>query len=276
MTGLITAWEGFLFQAVPPYRIAAFRIALGLYLGVYWALHGPQVELYFSDLGVQAPYLFAIAAPSAPVAWFLYGATFVLIAMFTLGARARLVTPLLFVAYAYHYFLAIAIKGSTFERLLIVFLVVLCFADSAQVWSWDARGRTQPRPVLAWPQRLVMTQTLLLYFVAGLWKLANPAWRDGVLLHSTFQGVWATPLAFELVRAVPTLATWAYLSWAVIALELLLAPLFFYERTRTVACVLGLLFHLANCVLLMVPEFLLVPTTYVLFVRTRTLALLRV
>ncbi len=160
------------------------------------------------------------------------------------------------------------------SSLLVIYLLILCFAQSSRVWSWDARGKPV-RSVSVWPERLLMIQTILLYLGSGLWKAFHPGWQQGILLWANFQSMWATPLAFGMVRALDSEASWAYLSWTVVAGEILLAPLLLYPRTRSLGCALGLLFHLGNCVVLLVPEFLLATTPYVLFIRSETLARLR-
>jgi len=267
------AWDALWFTGTAPERMAAFRIAFGTYLLAYWAVFAPYVEVYFSNQGVQAPYLVPDLAPSPALASLLYWATFLLIVLFTLGAWTRLVTPLLLASYLHHYFLQLAVKQSSFERLIIIYLLIACFAECDARWSvraWRDRG-AMPSLVPIWPERLLRFQTLVLYLGSGLWKLAIPAWREGSLLWATLQSMWATPLAFKLVRTLDAEWHWALLSWTVIGGEVSLALLFFVPRTRNVACVLGAVFHLANCVLLVVPEFLVAAAPYVLFWRSARL-----
>jgi hypothetical protein len=270
---LTDAWDALWFTGSAPQRMAAFRIAFGTYLFAYWAVLEPHVEVYFSNLGVQAPYLVPDYAPSPAVASLLFFATWALIALFTIGLWTRLVTPLLLASYLHHYFLQLAVKQSTFERLIIVYLVIACFADCAARWSVRAWRHPERMPVIVpiWPERLLRFQTVILYLGSGLWKLAIPAWRDGSLLWGTLQSMWATPLAFQLVRALDAEWHWRLLSWTVMVGEVLLALLLCFKRTRNLACVLGSAFHLANCVLLVVPEFLVAATPYVLFWRAAVL-----
>jgi len=99
----------------------------------------------------------------------------------------------------------------------------------------------------------------------------NPAWHDGTLLYSNLQGMWATPIAFSLVRAIPSAETWTVTSWVIIGFELLLAPLIVLRRTRTLGLLLGLGFHLFNCVVLVIPEFLVCLAVYPVFIESETL-----
>jgi hypothetical protein len=112
---------------------------------------------------------------------------------------------------------------------------------------------------------------VLLYFGPGLWKLLTPAWHDGALLYSNLQGMWATPLAFRIVRAGFSQGTWAAFSWSIIVFELMLGPLLLMRRTRPYALVFGAFFHVLNCVVLVVPEFLISLVAYPVFIAPATL-----
>lgn len=78
--------------------------------------------------------------------------------------------------------------------------------------------------------------------------------------------MWATPLAFSIVRVGFSEATWTLASRCVIASELLLGVLLFFRRTRLLGIALGCAFHLANSVILSIPEFLVCLAPYTLFV----------
>jgi hypothetical protein len=52
----------------------------------------------------------------------------------------------------------------------------------------------------------------------------------------------------------------------VIAFELAMVPLLLLRRTRMLALVLGFAFHALNCVVLVIPEFLLSLAAYPVFV----------
>lgn len=99
----------------------------------------------------------------------------------------------------------------------------------------------------------------------------NPGWHTGTLLYSNLQGMWATPMAFSLVRAIPSAATWTLASWLIIVFELSLAPLLMAKRTRTLGLLFGVGFHLFNCVVLVIPEFLICIAAYPVFIEPQTL-----
>lgn len=267
MSALGRLWERLWLSPASPYPQAAFRILLGGYLCVYFGTLAPHVPTLFSSEGVYAPYLVADYAPPPPLAWVAFALLWLCSFALLLGYRAGLVIPCLLGLYAHHYFLFLAVKHSSFERLIAIYLLALWPAQCDSVWALSAPRTAQPPAATVFAARLLRFQTIVLYLGAGLWKAAAPAWRSGVLLLSTMQGVWATPLAFGLVRAAPSLAFWQALSYAVFCGEVLLAALLFFRRTRPVGIVCGVVFHVANSVVLAIPEFLLCVAPYVFFVR---------
>jgi hypothetical protein len=266
---LSAAWNAFFFAPAGGHRVAAVRVLVGLYVLVYFGVQLPDVALSYSREGVYSPYFVPDYAPSVPVAYALFGLLLTSALALTLGYRTRLFAPLLLALFAYHYFLGLGEKQSAFDRLLAIDLLVLCFADSGRSFGLDAR-RPGP-PAIAWPERVLALQTLFLYLGPGLWKLFTPAWHTGVLLESNFQGMFATPLAFTIVRLELSPTTWAVMSWSVIAFELAMVPLLSMRRTRALALLLGVGFHALNCVVLVIPEFLLSMAAYPVFVEERTL-----
>jgi hypothetical protein len=272
IAALLAGWDRVFHAPSSGRRIGAVRILFAGYLLAYFGAMLPHVPQMFSSEGVYVPYRLPDYAPAPAAAWLMFSAMMGLTVALLLGYRTAVTAPLLLGSFLYHYFLQLAVKQSSFDRLIVVFLLVLCVADSGRVWGLDAR-RPGPQPT-RWAERVLAIQLVLLYSGAGLWKLFNPAWHGGALLQSTFQGMFATPLAFTLVRQGYSAETWAALSWSIIAFELLLGPMLVARRTRPLGLLLGAGFHLGNCVLLVIPEFLVCIAAYPVFVRDDTLAAL--
>jgi hypothetical protein len=97
-------------------------------------------------------------------------------------------------------------------------------------------------------------------------KALNPLWRDGRLIEMTYQGAWATPAAFAIAQLDLPARAYDVAAWGVILFEMSLGPALYWPRTRGAAMLLGTAFHLANWVLLDIPEFMVCVATYVLFV----------
>lgn len=262
-------WNRWLYAPSSGQRIAVVRILLSAYLLFYFGTFAGHVELSFSNLGVYTPYGLPDYAPGPMAAWAIYLLTMLACLLLLVGYRTRVVAPLLLVLFGHAYFLQLGVKESTFDRLIAIDLLVLCCADSGRAFGLDA-NRPGPQPVV-WPERMLALQTVLLYLGPGLWKLLVPAWHDGVLLYSNLHGMWATPLSFRIVRSGLSSGTWAAFSWSIIAFELLLGPLLVLRRTRPYALVLGALFHALNCVVLVVPEFLISLVAYPVFIAPATL-----
>jgi hypothetical protein len=270
VTRVAAAWNRFFFAPASGERIAAFRILFALYLLAYFGAMLPHVPLLFSNHGVYVPYLVPDYAPAPALAWPLFLAMPACALLLLAGYRTELAARALLPLFLYHYFLQLAMKQSSFERLIAIYLAVLCFADSGRTWGLDAR-RAPRAAQTVWAERLIAAQSIFLYAGSGLWKLLNPSWHDGALLRSNMQSMWATPLGFALVRLDFSERTWTLLSWSIIALELALALLLLVRRTRPLGIVLGIAFHLGNCFVLVIPEFLVSVTPYPVFVEPRTL-----
>jgi hypothetical protein len=222
----------------------------------------------FSTHGVYSPYLIGDWALPPFAASLVYLVLILTIFTFILGVRTRWVTPMLLLFYAYYYFLNLAVANTSYDRLNLMILVVVCFADLDRVWSIVPRitQRLECRLTASvWSARLVVIQICLLYFGSGLWKLLNPYWHSGELLRWTFLGPWGNSLSFWLVSAVRSNWVYDFLAWGVIGFELLFSFVVFLSRLRPYALLLGVTFHFSNAILLNVPEFLNCITAYVLF-----------
>lgn len=268
----MSAWLGKLWRSYDAFwlaegsgiRGACFRIAFAVYLLIYLGMLAPHVVVLFSNQGVYAPYLVPDLAPPPAVAWLLFGAMVAACCSVLVGYRTELSAALLLVLYLHHYFLQLAVKQSSFERLIILYIAILALAGAGQRVGLDGLRAQGPKPV--WAERLIAAQSVFLYAGSGLWKLVNPAWHGAALLRSTFQGMWATPLAFAITRLGLSNALWSSISWAVIALELSLAPLLLIRRTRRLGVVLAAAFHIGNWLLLFIPEFLVCLAALVVFI----------
>jgi vitamin K-dependent gamma-carboxylase-like protein len=258
-------WNQYWFEPISPYPIAAFRILFGIYLLVYFLSFLPSVDVLFSNVGVTLPFLLPDWTLPGPIAWLVYAVMLLLIGLFIIGYATRVVTPLLLVLFLYYYAMYFGWAHRSFDRINLIFLILLCGADVNAVWSWGSRTGREDRLVAAWATRLIRLEVALIYFGSGIHKLVNPLWHDGQLLQMTYQSEWATPAAFWFVRL--GLPQWFFdgLTWGVIAFELAMGPALYSRYTRKWSMLLGLAFHLGTLVLLGIPQFLSCVTSYVLF-----------
>jgi hypothetical protein len=281
MKNLIWAWDSFWFQRISPYPIAAFRVTFGLYMLIYFLTFLPNIELFFSNQGVYAPFAASYNlpwpisdglvylsnapnwAPSVQVAWFLYLCTLVLMLAFIVGYRTKLVTPLLFNFYLYHFFLSLAVKNCSYDRLIIIFFCMLCFGELDRVWSVGPKNPNNT--VSAWLTRLICLQVTLFYFGTGFYKLLTPYWHHGEILTMTLTSNWGTSAAFWLVNLGLPMWVFDLMTWSLVAFELSCGFLFYIRKIQKWVFVLGLIFHLSVWIFLNIPEFILCPITYVIF-----------
>ncbi len=123
------------------------------------------------------------------------------------------------------------------DRMSLLMLCCLCLAH----WLPTERGRELALGYLA-------LQLTLSYFMAGLVKAVNPAWRNGKALADVFF-FSAYPVSESLRRWRDSPRLLWIMSWAVILLELLF-PLSLWNRTALyMALTLTALFHLVNACL---------------------------
>jgi len=269
LPALARRWDAWWFAPASPYPLAAFRVLFAAYLLGYLGSLAGSVPVLFSSEGVHAPYLVPDYAPPLPLAWLLYALLLLLCALLLLGYRAAWVTPAILALFLHHYLLGLAVRHSSFDRLIIIFLLVLWPAGADRVWAVSAR--TPAPPATCFAGRLIRFQCIILYLGAGLWKALSTDWPSGELLHSTLQGVWATPLGFFLAAHPPFSGFFRAASWLVIGFELSMGLMLWWPRTRGIAVAAGIAFHLVNTIVIAVPEFLVCIPPYVFFLREASL-----
>jgi hypothetical protein len=188
-----SAIDRFLRPSVPAKRLAALRIFIGTFAGVYTLARIPG----FAGVARFGPHEFAPAGPvkllSAPlppsVVYASIALTLLLAVPFVLGWRFRLVAPAFAAA-----FLWITSYRSSFgflfhtENLAAIHLVVLAMSDAAAAWSLDARHSPTDVPLegprYGWTVRLLSIVTVTTYVLAGVAKLRQSGlhWIAGDIL----------------------------------------------------------------------------------------------
>jgi HTTM domain len=246
-------WRDFWFERVPPHTYALFCMALGLagivtVIGawdpMFWSVTG-LAPLPGGGLGIRqwlVDHDLGLAA-GLGLRWLLL-VGFVLLAAGVWSTATALVMFVLTSGMLWWNWYPF----SGAQHLLHNLTIYLVFVDSGQVWSWDAwwaRRRHMERPIQPepmWPLRLLRYQVAMMYFAAGLWKLANPEWRAGTALHyvlnnNVFQRV-PGEVPSELFP-VTVLLTYITVGW-----ELLFPFMLWFGATRWLALGLGVALHL--------------------------------
>jgi len=269
LTNVLKWWDEFWFKDVSPYPLAAFRILFGIYLLFYLGSFIPKVEVSFSNFGVYVPFIIPDIAPGPVGAYLIYYSMLALIAAFIVGLKTRFVTPLVLIFYLYHYFINLAVKNHSYDRVIIYLLLVLSFAEIDRVWSVSKRLRkkiSKNEMIMGWAQRLICVLLCVIYFGMSVYKFTDPDWYTGTMIEMNMHGEWGTPLAYWIISL--GLPAWVFtgMAWSTIALEMILAWTLFVKPLQKYVFLLGTLFHLSIYLLLNIPEFLFMPMIYVLFV----------
>jgi uncharacterized membrane protein YphA (DoxX/SURF4 family) len=258
-------WNKTWFEPLAPYPLAALRIAFGVYLFAYFSKYFSIVDLSFSNSGVYSPYLIPDIAPAPWLARAIYYFTLLATAALCLGACTRTAAVLVFLLFEYHYYLNFAVNNTAYDRLNTIILFILCFVDSGAAWSFDERNTKATRLIPAWQIRLLQFQLAAVYFGSGLWKLFNSLWHGGQMLKFNLASPWASSVGFGILSL--QLPDWLFtaLTWGVIVFELCAGIGLYFRRTRPIIMAIGIVFHLCNSFILVIPEFLNCVTLYAVF-----------
>lgn len=125
--------------------------------------------------------------------------------------------------------------GSDRMGILILFILMLVHIMPSRYWQ-------------EYTFAYLALQALLSYFMAGWVKVINPEWRTGKALQDVFQ-FSAYPVS-ESLRGWTNYPRLLFsMSWAVMALELLIPVLFLGHMPLMIGLALAALFHFANACL---------------------------
>lgn len=271
---VVTAWQRFWFQSVPPHSYALLRIGFGLSglaillirvdLAALWDLSG-FVPVHSGWIGLKS--WLPLNDPKGIAGRAIFVVSLLAFTAMSVGIWSRVSVPLSFAAAMLQYgWNPLPMSGA--DAVLRAFLFCLLWTDSGAVWSVDAwrsrrggegRSRAVPPRLSIGPLRLVQWQLALVYSSAGLWKLQSAAWRDGsavyYVLNSNLYQRFPDLLSSDLAW-VTTGATYATLVW-----ELTFAPLVIVPLTRRPTLMIGAAIHAGMFLLMEVGAFHLVMLT---------------
>jgi|KBSSwiStaDraftv2_1062776.scaffolds.fasta_scaffold154641_3 hypothetical protein len=239
----------------PPLQFAACRIALGVYLTVFFGFIAAYARELLSSEGVipnirmnlrQATFPNVLLVSDTPRAVLLFALVGVLAgALLTVGVFRRVAAGVLWYALACigHRNTLIPDPSTPFTGWLLLATILVPTGEPLTVSN---RSRT---PVQGWrfPPALYTAIWLVLgvsYSVSGLVKLSTPEWVDGralglFLANSLHRNsvVWSV-----LSGLPPTLMKLG--TWSGLGTELLAGPLSIWRRSRPIAWVALALLHL--------------------------------
>jgi hypothetical protein len=246
-----------LFAPVDVASLAVFRVAFGSLLLV-------EVVRFFANGWIASKYVqptfhftyygFEWVRPWPGAGMYAHFAALgVLAACITLGFATRAAAALFFVGWTYVFLLDQAEYLNHFY-LVSLFSLLLVFVPSRGALSLDARLRPSiaSDDAPAWSLWVMRTQMAVVYVGAALAKVSWDWLVEGQPMR-----LWLADV--KDMGAIGALAQrpWVAIamSWGGFLLDLLVVPGLLWKRTRAVAFVLALGFHLANSVLFRIGIF---------------------
>lgn len=131
--------------------------------------------------------------------------------------------------------------------LMCLLSVLMIFFPANRAWSLDAKQNPaiQTDTIPYWPVFLLQFQMAVVYFYGGLAKL-NPDWLQAQPIKTWLAGKGN----YWLIGDMITQESFAYfISYGGLAFDLLIVPLLVFKRTRILALVLVIFFHITNKIL---------------------------
>ena len=247
----------------PPERLAMMRILIGAFAVVYLIIRLPVFlqlgdrRTGFDGVGVAA----ALDGPlSPPVVDVTVALTAILGVGFILGWRFRIVGPL----FALGMLALGSYRGSWgqllhFENLMVLYLLIVALAPSADAWALDARRRDGNGPAVAtgestaygWPLALASLVLVITYVVAGIAKLRYGGF-DWVFGDTLRNHVAYAAARLDLLGGSPSPLAglgvrldwlWPFAAAATIVIELSAPVALFGGRIRTAWVIATWLMH---------------------------------
>ncbi len=209
------------------------------FIGFEWLeiLHGDIMYLYFIVMGILGILI-------------MLGAKYrlAMISFTLLWAGAYLAQK---TAYNNHYYL------------LLVISFYMCFLPANKYKSLDAKWNPKIKSEVMpyWVSLLFIIQISIVYFFAAIAKF-YPDWLDGTFTKNLLLG--STDIGF--IKNIFS-KKWFYLfiAYAGVLFDLLIVPFLLFKKTRTIAFIASLLFHIFNAIVLQIGIFPFFALGFILF-----------
>jgi hypothetical protein len=258
-SGFTGAWNDLVFAERDPRLAGVLRIGYGVLLLINLVMWAPDLRLWFSESGVMplsaAREIINEHAPTvlgwSQAAWWLWLCYGVLIAsavLLTVGWHTRIQAIIVLIALTSFQDRNYAIVDGE-DTLFRLFAFYLAVCPAGWAFSLDARRRKQRGialpPPIPWGLRLFQIQMSVIYLSSAIEKSLGTDWTSGTALyyvsrlHDSFGKLPVPALLFE------TLWITKLLTWSVLVMEWALPVLLWVKRTRRVAIVVAIVFHLS-------------------------------
>lgn len=169
-----------------------------------------------------------------------------------IGYKYRWSLGLYTLLWAGAYFMQKTSYNNHYYLLLLVCLIML-FLPAHRYASADAKLNPAIKKLTmpAWCSWVMIVQITIVYFYATLAKF-YPGWLDGTFVRSLLSHSVSNPTLHDIMTQ-----KWFYLfiTYAGMVFDLSVVPLMLFKRTRTIAFVASLIFHLFNSITLQIGIF---------------------
>ena len=246
------SFTNFLFKATDNTPLVLFRVLFGflLFCEAAGALATGWVDKVFIDCQMTIPFLgfnFLAETLHGPIMYGWYAALGIFGIGVMLGYKYRLSMALFAIFWTCTY-LSQKTHYNNHYYLLVVLSWVMCFIPAHKYFSFDARRRRGFQRISCpnWCYVLLIGLLAIVYFFASINKL-YPDWLNAVPAKMWFKAKGHYPIIGGLLRKewMPWL-----ISYGGIIFDGLIVPALLWRRTRNVAFVVGVLFHVANSIIL--------------------------
>ena len=209
------------------------------YIGMEWIqpLPGNGMYFYFAVMGVLG-----------------------LLVMF--GYKYRFSIGLFTILWAGAYFMQKSSYNNHYYLLLLISLIMF-FLPANRFCSLDVRKNPAIRSYVMpqWCSWVMILQISIVYFFASISKV-YPGWMDGTFINIAFKDSTTNALLQELFSQ-----RWfhIFIAYSGIVFDLFIVPLLLWKRTRTIAFVASIFFHLFNALFLKIGIFPFFALSFVVF-----------
>lgn len=260
----LTAWRRCWEGEVPIDRYRPLRIGVGVLLAVAVATTWPHAALFFGEDGLPAAQFASTGPHTLAILW-------------GVPPHALLVVGIVG---------ALGFAAGIFPRAcgLVAFLIHFSLQQRNGFWAdgsdnlvrcmlfWlllAPLGRPGPAPI--WPLRFCQLQVVSLYAASGLFKTEGSNWWNGTALYWVLSDARYQRFPLDDLLATPIGQFLCNVgTWGTLAVELSLPILLLVPRTRRIALVIGVAFHLGILATLRIGLFTpVVLVSYLAFLEPR-------
>lgn len=255
-----------LFKAIDNSPLIVFRILFGFLIACesFGAILTGWVKRVLTDPQFTFSFIgFEWLQPLPGFGMYFY---FVLMGFFglaiMLGYRYRIAIIVYTILWAGAYFMQKSSYNNHYYLLLLISFLMI-FLPANRYASLDVKQNrvSEEKTMPYWISLLFIIQVGIVYVFASLAKF-YPDWLDGTFTKNLLSGTTSRPFFLELFSQ-----KWFYLfiAYAGILFDLLIVPFLLFKKTRTLALIASVIFHIFNSITLQIGIFPFFALTFALF-----------